>query len=486
MRYMPIMSIYFANGFLAFSQIAETFWIKNSLSLTVAEVISITIWANLPWSMKILFGQLLDNVRIAKSARHIYVWIAAAIILIGNIITIGVAHQFPFITSLGSTYHLLIAAGLTIQLGIVIQDLIADTLCYEVVPKLDEHGAMRSSDDINKEISNIQILARIFDITAAILATAISGVIASHYSYAAISWFTPIVALISVIGVMMVKTEAPIPKEKVQMPILLGGLVYIAFLMGITGSGFAYAQETVFLVGMSIVLTGLYIICKDLDPQRKKEIFCILVVIYAFRAVPEYSPGVEWWQIDVLQFTPEFFSMLKQIGMVLSFVGIWVLAKHIVNRNVGFVLFWLNAIQALLHLPIIAMAFGLHEWTLDHWGFGARTIALIDTTAEGPFQKLGFLVLCTVATYYAPKRHVVSWFALVMSLMSLATLSGGRILKKMLSNTFIIERGAYENVGDLMITTTLIQFLLPTVVILIFLNPFKRKITSEPIALPSS
>ncbi len=62
------------------------------------------------------------------------------------------------------------------------------------------------------------------------------------------------------------------------------------------------------------------------------------------------------------------------------------------------------------------MAYGFHEWTIEHFGFGARSVALVDNMAEEPFLKFSFFMLCTVAT----------WFALLTSVMSLAYVSGGR------------------------------------------------------------
>jgi hypothetical protein len=87
-----------------------------------------------------------------------------------------------------------------------------------------------------------------------------------------------------------------------------------------------------------------------------------------------------------------------------------------------------------LQLPMIAMAYGFHEWTIQHFSFGARSITLVDNMAEGLFTKLGFLMLCKVATYYMPKKNIATWFALVTNLMSLAYVSGGRILTKIISN----------------------------------------------------
>ena len=121
------------------------------------------------------------------------------------------------------------------------------------------------------------------------------------------------------------------------------------------------------------------------------------------------------------------------------------------------------------------MSFGLHEWTMRNFGFGAETIALVDTIAEGPFDKLVFLVLTTVATYYAPKKHVATWFALVMSLMSLSLFQGSRILKRILSEIFVVERGVYDNIPELLVATSVINFIVPTAMIFIFVNPFRKK-----------
>lgn len=470
-KYLPLLTIYFANSFFIFSQIAENFWIKNSLNLTSSELISINIWVNLPWSMKIIFGQLLDSVKIAGSQRKSYIFIAAFLMLIGNIINIAVANQYEAVINLTSIYKLLIFSGFLGTLGVILQDLVADTLCNEIVNK------NQTKETIKQEIANIQIIVQVVQISAAMIAVSISGIIASKFGYAIISYFIPIVTLISIIGSLIVKKEPVVILEKIDPRILTYGLVYLAIIILFAVLDFTYSQEVVFIAGILIVSIALFKICSHLSRQQKKEIFCILLVIFTCRVVPRYGPGIDWWQIDVLKFTPEYYSILYQIGTFLSFIGLWFFARRIVNRDIGMVLLILNSIHVILQLPMIAMAYGFHEWTMQHFGFGARSITLVDNMAEGPFTKLGFLMLCTVATYYAPKKNIATWFALVMSLMSLAYVSGGRILTKIISNLYVIERGHYENVGESMIVTTLINFLMPTIVILLFMNPFAKKVS---------
>ena len=423
LKYLPLISVYFAYNFSIFSQIAETFWIKDTLALSVTEVISITICANLPWSMKIIFSQLVDCIKILGSQRRVYTFIAAILMLIGNILTISIANNYMAITSLATTYQLLIIAGFFVSCGMVLQDLIADTLCFEVVDKVN-----RSAEDIKKEIGNVQLLVRIVSILSSMLALFISGIISSKYSYATISFALPVVALSSVIGSLIIKTEPKTIEEKPNKEIIFGGFIYVFFILLSALLDFKYSQESIFFVGMTVVSLSLYKICKPLELNKQKEILAILVVIFTIRAVPTYGPGIEWWQIDVLGFNQEFMATLGQIGTFLIFIGLLVFSKQLMNRNFGLMLLLLNTIHVVLQLPIIGMAFGLHEWTMQNFGFGAKTIALIDSTAEAPFGQLNFFMLCTIATYYAPKHNIATWFALVMSIMSLAYVQGGRIL----------------------------------------------------------
>lgn len=466
-KYLPLLFVYFANSFCIFSQIAETFWFKNDLFLTAEQIISITIWANIPWTTKIFFGQILDSVKILGSRRHIYIIIAVIIMFLGNIITISVANGWSFLNNYFSTYELLIIAGVLIQLGLVIQDLVADTLCYEVVDKIDANGNARDEAEIKQEIGDVQILSRIFDIVGSISATLIGGIIASKFSYGVISYFIPIASIISILGVLITKKEPKVIAEPVNIILFIAGSIYLLFIGFISLSNLKYAQEIIFFVGTIIVSLSLNIICSHLDRQQKKEIFGILLVLFTMRIMPSYSPGVEWWQIDVLKITPEDFALFNQVSIILGLIAVIFIARQVLSYNLVIVLLCFNAIHCILQLPLIGIHFGLEKWLLEVLNISPKICVLIDKIAEGPFKRLEFLILCTVITYYAPKHNIASWFALSMSLTSLSFVSGSRIIKKILSKEYIIERGYYNNVMELMITTNAINFIVPTIVILI-------------------
>ncbi len=49
--------------------IATSFWVKETLTLKPADLASLAVWLSLPWTMKMVFGQLVDSVPIsARSA----------------------------------------------------------------------------------------------------------------------------------------------------------------------------------------------------------------------------------------------------------------------------------------------------------------------------------------------------------------------------------------------------------------------------------
>ena len=103
---------------------------------------------------------------------------------------------------------------------------------------------------------------------------------------------------------------------------------------------------------------------------------------------PAVGDGYFWWTLDILKFDEQFYGMLRQTGAVLALVGMWLFAKQLTEYSVTKTLFWLAIIGTLLSLPSIGLYYGLHEWTERMFGFGARSIAFIDTAAASPFAQL--------------------------------------------------------------------------------------------------
>ena len=231
--------------------------------------------------------------------------------------------------------------------------------------------------------------------------------------------------------------------------------------------GVPFAQEVVFVLSMAVICTMLVLVTRELDPATRRAILFTSIVIFAFRATPSVGDGYFWWTLDVLKFDEAFYGALRQTGAGLGIVALWLLSKQLTEYAVAKVLLWLVIAGTILSLPNIGLYYGLHEWTEAMFGFGARTIAVIDTAAASPFAQLSMIPLLTLIAVYAPPGHRATWFALMASFMNLA-LVAGQLQTKYLNQLFVVERGAYGALGVLLIAATTLGFLIPIAAILLF------------------
>jgi hypothetical protein len=228
-----------------------------------------------------------------------------------------------------------------------------------------------------------------------------------------------------------------------------------------------FAQEVIFTLSMVVICTMLVLVTRELDSASRRAILYTSLIIFAFRATPSVGDGYFWWTLDVLKFDEAFYGTLRQTGAILSIVALWVFSKQLTEYSVTKVLFWLAVAGTLLSLPNVGLFYGLHEWTEATFGFGARTIAIVDAATSSPFAQLSMVPLLTLIAYYAPPGQRATWFALMASFMNLA-LVAGQLQTKYLNQIFVVERGAYGELGALLIAATAFAFIIPIAAIALF------------------
>jgi len=190
-------------------------------------------------------------------------------------------------------------------------------------------------------------------------------------------------------------------------------------------------------------------------------------VIFLFRASPGVGEGYRWFTIDVLGFDEGFYGTLAQIGAGLSLAGAWLFSDVITRKPIPQVLLWLTIVGTVLSLPSIGLALRLDQWTEMTFGFGARTIAFIDTTVTAPFAELSMIPALTLVAINAPSGRRATWFALMASLMNVA-LVAGQLQTKYLNLLFEVDRGSYVNLAALTIAAVTIGFVVPVAGIIAF------------------
>ena len=204
-----------------------------------------------------------------------------------------------------------------------------------------------------------------------------------------------------------------------------------------------------------------------MDAKTRRAILFTSVIIFAFRATPSVGDGYFWWTLDVLKFDEGFYGALRQTAAVIGIVALWIFSKQLTGYSVTAVLLWLTVAGSVLALPNVGLFYGLHHWTMANFGFGERTIAIIDTVAGSPFAQLSMIPLLTLIALYAPAGRRATWFALMASLMNMA-LVAGQLQTKYLNQLFVVQRGDYSALGPLLIVAAVLGFILPIGAIFFF------------------
>jgi MFS family permease len=470
-RYIPLLLIYFAYGASGFTAIVESFWVKNSLDLSAEALVALGVWLTVPWTIKMVFGQMVDSITIFGSNRKVYIVIGALLLTLGILLMIGLVQDSSLLHGFkkGNVY---IFASIITVIGYVLQDVVADTMSTEVVDRT------QSREDIEHELAMIQVLGRLSLGIAVFAVSGLGGWLAQIYSYGTIYSISLFIPILSILGVVLIKLN-PVESIPLNRPIFFGGFIFAIFTILMGYGEIPYSQEIVFVVSLGVVLAMLKILINDLDDTTKKQIIMTMIIIFVYRAMPNIGPALQWWEIDVLRFDEPFFGTLSQIGAAIALLGMWFSSRYIIQQAIGKVLMFLTVLGLFLSLPVIGMYYGLHT----KFGLDAHTVALVDTAVSSPFSYISGVLMLTLVAIYAPEGKRGTWFALMASLMNIA-LSASGLLTKYLNQIFVVTREVkengvltstanYDNLGILLWIVTIVGTVLPILVIWKF-DPQKK------------
>ena len=461
--YLPLAMVFFAYGAQGIIDVTRDLWIKENLTWSPAELAGIGVWLNLPWTVKMVFGELVDSVTIFGSQRKAYVVIGAVLMAFGMVTLASAAGGWLV---LARADHLYILGAMLIVIGTVVQNVVAEAMSTEVVARRDSAGNARPKGEVRAELGMVQVIGRLA-LSAGILAVAgLSGWLASVLDHATVFLLGLLIPAISVIGVLVIDVETR-ERRPLDWRMLGGGIAFGVVIAALALGSVPFAQELIFVISLAVICTMLGVVTRGFDRNTRRAILYTSIIIFVFRATPLVGDGYFWWTLDVLQFDAAFYGVLRQTGAILSIVAIWLFSKQVTEYPVAKVLFWIVIAGTVLSLPSIGLFYGLHHWTEAMFGFGARAIGLIDAATASPFAQLSMIPLLTLIAFYAPSGHRATWFALMASLMNTALIAG-QLQTKYLNEIFVVGRGTYGELGDLLIATALIGFVVPLAVIALF------------------
>ena len=486
--YVPPLMVYFAAGVSGFTGIIEAFFVKEKLGLTAAALASLGFWAGLPWALKMPLGHLVD---LYWRWKALFVYLGAGVMSLSLMIMVGLTGypgQMATFLPLDTWYVLSV---LLAPIGFVLQDVVADAMTVEAVPAEREDGVPFPKEEQQQMHVTMQTQGRIAIVGGGAVVAGAGGWLAKALSYEAMYWMSLSLPLISVLGVLLASWmgrrksasveartvrspdtagQRPIPVEgsiQIDWFILGGSAAFVTLTLALGLSAIALREEIVFLGSLGVILFLMDRLFRGMDPVKRREIIGIAVIIFVFRAMPGMGAGAGWWQMDVLGFDEAFFGTLRQVSAILAIAGMLALRGWMGRRPVPYLVVFLSLYGTVMMMPFLGMYHGLHEWTQTHLGFGARTIALIDTMADSPLGQVAMIPMLAWIAKEAPANRKATYFAVMAAFTNLA-LSASQLGTKYLNKAFVIERGRYDELGSLMITVALLGLVLPVITVFAF------------------
>lgn len=511
LSYLPPLMVYVAAGISGLTGIVGTFYVKERLGLSAEFLAALGFWAMLPWVLKMPLGHLVDLMWRWKS---MLVFIGAGLVAVSvgvMILLLGHTDAMRAIAPAGTWF---VVAALLAPVGYVLQDVVADAMTVEAVPRVDVQGNEIDLAARKSMHTTMQTLGRVAIIGGSILVSLVNVVLLrgvgalpedeKGQAYLFIYELALIIPVISVLGVVFASflrrraiarfvaqghssaaAEGLVDVHSEVRPpinwwILGGGLAFAVVSVGVGLSDLVIGQEIVFIASMAIVIFLMVRLTRELEPDARHVLVGTAIVVFVFRAMPGPGAGATWWMIDQLGFDQQFLATLSLIGSTLTLFGMFIFRRFMAENSIAYVIGFLTVAGTLLSLPIVGMFYGLHEWTAAMTGgtVDARFIALIDTALESPLGQIAMIPMLAWIANSAPKQLKATFFAVMASFTNLA-LSASQLGTKYLNQWLVVAReirdpvsGAvtipadYSQLGWLLIAATIIGFVLPFAAIL--------------------
>ena len=503
--YLPPLMIYVAAGISGLTGIVGVFFIKDYLNLSAAFLAGLGFWIGIPWALKMPLGHLVDLI---DRKKHYLVFVGAGLIAL----SLGVMYLLIMHTAyMGSFLKIetwFIISALLAPVGYVTQDVVADSMTVEAVPSTDDQGNKYSVQQIKTMHMTMQSLGRVAIIGGFVLVSLVNVVMFEGVSdlgeaekieiYGKIYIYALIIPLVSISGVflgMYLKRQrlqklrrSGVGEEEIKKLttefgtkikpnwyILNGSLIFVIFTLSVGILNLSFSQEIVFVGSMLIVLFLMKKLIVELPAEQRSVIVGTALIIFVFRAMPGVGAGISWWEIDILGFDQQFFSLLSLIASLLTLFGIVIFRPFMARNSIARIVVILSIVGSILLLPSVGMFYGLHTWTASFTNgvVDARFIAIINTALESPLGQVSMIPLLAWIARNAPRHLKATFFAIFASFTNLA-LSASALLTKHLNTWFIITRAVkdkitdailsiadYSELGILLISVTLLTLLVP-------------------------
>lgn len=412
---IAIVSIYVVRGILNLARLAISFFLKDELGLTPAEVSVLTGFAVLPWVIKPLFGFLSDGFPILGYRRRPYLILSG---LLGTFSWLALATVVN--SAWTATIALLISSA-----SIAISDVIVDSQVVE-----------RAREESLANAGSLQSLSW--------GATAFGGLITAYFSGSLLELFAPktIFAMTAVFPLVFCTmawliAEQPLPPAKQEQAL-------------------TNIQKQIQQLWQAI---------------RQKRILLPTLFIFIWQSTPTSDSAIFFFITNELGFEPEFLGRVRLVSSFASLAGVWIFQRFLKTVPFRQVLGWSTVISAVLGMSVLLLvthanrALGID----DYW------FSLGDNLILSAIGEIALMPILVLAARLCPAGIEATFFALIMSIFNLAGFLSQE-LGGLLTALFGVTENNFDRLWLLVICTNLSTLLpLPLINLLPATDPMAEK-----------
>jgi folate/biopterin transporter len=393
-----ILSVYFVQGILGLARLAVSFFLKDDLGLSPAQMGALTGIAAIPWIIKPLFGFLSDGLPLFGYRRRSYLILSG---LLGSLSWLVLATMVNSVW--GVTLTLLVTS-----LSVAVSDVIADSVVVE-----------RAQQESLRKAGSLQSLTWGTAALGGLITAYFSGLLLEQISTRTIFVITACFPLLVSFSAFLIGEEKP------ALPSLNNPL--------------ANTKNQLQQLGQTI---------------RQKSILLPTIFIFLWQATPSADSAFFYFTTNELGFEPEFLGRVRLVTSLAGLIGIGLYQKFLKTIPFRPMLGWCTIISCLLGFTSLILvthsnrAIGID----DHW------FSLGDSLVLTVIGQVAFMPVLVLSARLCPKGIEATLFALLMSIWNLAGLTSQE-LGALLTHWLGVTETNFDYLAPLIIITNLTTLL---------------------------
>ncbi|MGD1938577.1 MAG: folate/biopterin family MFS transporter [Cyanophyceae cyanobacterium] len=355
---MAILLVYFVQGILGLSRLAVSFFLKDDLALSPAEVAALTGVAGLPWMVKPLFGFLSDGLPILGYRRRSYLVLAG---LLGSGSWVALA------TVIHSAWAATLAIALS-SLSVAVSDVIVDSLVVE-----------RARGESVAQTGSLQSICW--------GTSAIGGLLTAYLSGALLERF-------NVQTVFLMTSSFPL--------LVAGAALLISEQRRSLQPDWSSVKSQVGLLRQAV---------------SKKAIWLPTLFLFLWQATPSADSAFFYFSTNELGFGPEFLGRVRLVTSIAMLLGIWAFNRFFKTVPFRRIFAWGIVISTVLGLSTLLLV----THTNRIIGISDRWFSLGDSLVLTVAGEIAFMPVLVLAARLCPPGVEATLFALLMSVLNLSS-----------------------------------------------------------------